>query len=211
MPSCGTRATAIRLDAGAGDADRDLAGIAWDTDADGAFDDATGSTTSVTYATPGTKTVAARATGLRRAHGHAVRHGLDRRRADDAARSPGGGGPSIVGGPNGGGGPNSGGGATGDGSPRVRARLTLLDAKITRGGRLRLHAAVATRANGRSIRISVRAGGRTRTYHAPVRGGRISFDRKLIAGQVRARKVRVGLRFAGSATVAPATSSITLG
>ena len=83
-------------------------------------------------------------------------------------------------------------------------------ARVTRRGRLRFTASFTARANGRSIRVAVRARGRTRTYYPVVRNGRIRFDRQLIRAPAGTRRVTVTLTFRGSSTVAPTSTTIRL-
>ena len=197
---------AVSLHADVSDLDADLASVAWDTNADGVFDDALGPDTTTSFASTGTQQVAVRAidsTGL-----SATRSASVTVAAPPApAAAPGGAQPAPPGtaavtpdAPD----------PTTPAAARITRRLVVSGARVTRRGRLQFRASFTARANGRSVRVTVRARGRTRTYYQRVRNGRIRFDRQLTRAQARTRRVNVTLSFRGSARVAPTSTTIRL-
>lgn len=192
---------AVSLHADVSDLDSDLANIAWDTNADGVFGDAVGADATTSFATTGAQQVAVRAvdsTGLSTTRSAAVTvtappaGGSQPARAGSAdvtADMPG---PSTP------------------AAARIARRLVVSGARVTRRGRLQFRASFTARANGRSIRVTVRARGRTRTYYQVVRNGRIRFDRQLVRAQTGTRRVNVTLRFRGSSTVAATSTTVRL-
>ncbi len=95
---------------------------------------------------------------------------------------------------------------TGDRAPargsRMRSRLRVRSARITRAWRLQLTATITSRANGGRLRVRVRARGRTVTFRIRIAGGRARLNRKLPA-RVRARRMLVTIHYAGTSRVHP--------
>ena len=193
----------VALHADVSDLDFDLASVAWDTNGDGVFADAFGADATASVATPGAQQVSVRATdstGLTTTRSAALTV-----IAPPAAALPGASPPPPPGAAAGT--PDT---PSSPAAARIARRLVVSGARITRGGRLRFTASFTARANGRSIRVTVRARGRTRTYYQVVRNGRIRFDRQLIRAQAGTRRVTVTLTFRGSSTVAPTSTTVRL-
>lgn len=195
----------VSLHADVSDLDFDLASVAWDTNGDGVFADAFGADATTSVATPGTHQVSVRAADSTRLTttrsvaltviappAAALPGALPPAPAGTAAATPDTADPSSP------------------AAARIARRLVVRGASVTRAGRLRFTASFTARANGRSIRITVRARGRTRTYYQVVRNGRIRFDRRLTRAQAGTRRVTVTLTFRGSSTVAPASTTVRL-
>lgn len=76
----------------------------------------------------------------------------------------------------------------------ARMRVTRI---AIRGRRLFITVRLTRRANGQRIRLRLRGGGRTATYRARVRDGRARFSIRLSRRHLRARTLRVAIRYPG--------------